>query len=57
MWNGAPFINVRKVVDGQVFTRDDVSFNSYELAQFHKIQQELQLAVRELDSGHKDFFV
>ena len=57
VYNGAPFIKIRKVVNGQVVTRDGVSFSSYKLAQYHKIDQELQLAISEMDSVIKDFFI
>ena len=58
VFNDTPFINIRMVLHGgQLITRDGVSLSNYELTKFRKICPELQLAILEMNSGTKDFFL
>ena len=57
VFKGLAFINVRKVTNAQIFSKEGISFNSYEVAQFHKIRPELELAVTEKKSGVIDCYV
>ena len=45
VFKGLAFINVRKVTNAQFFSKEVISFNSWEVAQFRKLRPELELAI------------
>ena len=57
VFKGLAFINVRKVTNSQFFSKEGISFNCYEVAKFHQIRPELELAVTEKKSGVIDCYV
>ena len=57
MFKGLIYMNVRKVTNAQAFSKEGLSFNSYEVGLFHKIHPELELAIAEKKSGVLDCYV
>ena len=57
-WNGTAFINVRYIKDAVRVSKQGISMNSYELAKFKEIRQELELAISDGHAeGHVDFYL
>ena len=57
-WNGQAFINVRYIKDAVRVSKQGISMNSYELAKFKEIRQELELAISDGHAeGHVDFYL
>ena len=57
MFKGLAFINVRKVTNAQFFSKEGITFNSWEVGQFRKLRPELELAIAEKKSGVLDCYV
>ena len=54
MFKGIALMNVRKVTNAQIFSKEGITFNSWEVAQFRKLRPELELAIADNKSGILD---
>ena len=47
MFKGMALMNVRKVTNARIFSKEGITFNSWEVDQFRKLRRELELAIAE----------
>ena len=56
-FEGKGFINVRKVINARIFSKEGMAFVSYELGQFDKVRQTLEFAIAESSTGVLDCYL